>query len=200
MCALLPVLACACSLEGLSAAWDTSSASAGGAGVSSGAGATGGAGGGGAGAAGGGGATGDVLKREAEACELTGSFIKVEDELADGGYYVVVPESAGCDDDRVSCSFKISEAGTYQIKVRVAAGPSESTDNSFLVRVDQAPPPGYQYNFIGTDFHLDYVNDSDAEKGMMLTFALEPGSHLVSFACREDGSRLDWVELVRIGP
>ncbi|WP_437585421.1 hypothetical protein [Sorangium sp. So ce1000] len=173
--ALLPVLACACSLEGLSAEWDTSSAS-------------GGAGDGGS------------LRSEAEDCELSGRFERVDDPLAGGGTYVAVPEEANCDGDRVDCSFEIDEAGTYQIRARVATGPKEGEDNSFLVRVDHAPELGTRYNFTGADFHDDYVSDATAPKGALLSFALAPGAHVVSFECREDAARLDRVELVRIGP
>lgn len=174
--ALLPVLACACSLEGLSAEWDASSAPAGGGSGSS------------------------RIRIEAEDCELSGRFERVDDPLASGGTYVAVPEEANCESDRVDCSFEIGEAGTYQIRARVATGPDESTDNSFLVRVDHEPELGTRYDFNGTEFHEDYVHDSEDETGLLLKFALEPGMHIVSFGCREDAARLDWVELVRIGP
>ncbi|WP_437274521.1 hypothetical protein WME90_25055 [Sorangium sp. So ce375] len=175
--ALLPVLACACSLEGLSAEWDSSSAL--------------------------GGAGDDGLLRseaEDEGCELSGRFERVDDPEASGGIYVAVPEEASCNGDRVDCSFKVDEAGTYQIKARVATGPEESTDNSFLVRMDHAPELGTRYDFSGTEFHEDYVHDSKDNTGALLKFALDAGVHVVSFECREDAARLDWVQLVRIGP
>ncbi|WP_438031535.1 hypothetical protein [Sorangium sp. So ce204] len=174
--ALLPVLACACSLEGLSAAWDASPAAAGG------------------------GSSSFRIRIEAEDCELSGRFERVDDPLASGGTYVAVPEEANCESDRVDCSFDIGEAGTFQIRARVATGPDESTDNSFLVRVDHEPELGTRYDFNGTEFHEDYVHDSKDATGLLLKFALDPGMHIVSFGCREDAARLDWVELVRIGP
>ncbi|WP_438013714.1 hypothetical protein WMF18_22565 [Sorangium sp. So ce315] len=237
--ALLSLLACAgCSLAGLSEAWDTSSAVAGGAGaaggggeaassggggaVSSGGGEAassgggggassgggGGAssgGGGGASSGGGGGASsggggGDVLQREAEGCLLYGRFRKMTHPEASGGVYVVVPEEAGCNGDRVDCSFDVSEAGTYQITATVAEGPDSGKDNSFLVRMDYEPTLGYQYDFTGAEFHDDIVNNAKATDTALLTFALDPGKHTVSFECREDGSMLDRVGLVRIGP
>ncbi|WP_438021949.1 hypothetical protein [Sorangium sp. So ce233] len=217
--AFLPLLACAaCSLEGLSAAWDTSSASAGGAGAASGggggvssgggggasSGGGGGAssgGGGGASSGGGGGASGgggDML--EAEGCPLYGRFTRMAHPEASGMRYVVVPEDAGCNGDRVDCSFEVSEAGTYQITATVAEGPDDGKDNSFLVRMDYEPTLGYQYDFTGAEFHDDIVSDAKATDTALLTFALDPGEHIVSFECREDGSMLDRVGLVRIGP
>ncbi|WP_437874411.1 hypothetical protein [Sorangium sp. So ce513] len=218
--ALLCLLACAaCSLEGLSEAWDASSASAGGAGaagggggavssggggaVSSGGGAASGGGGavssgGGGGAASGGG--GDVLLREAEGCRLYGRFRVMAHPEASGGMYVVVPEEAGCNGDRVDCSFDVSEPGTYQITATVAEGPEGGTDNSFFVRMDYEPTLGYQYDFTGAEFHDDIVNNAKATDTALLTFALDAGVHVVSFECREDGSMLDRVGLMRIGP
>ncbi|AUX23421.1 uncharacterized protein SOCEGT47_039460 [Sorangium cellulosum] len=173
--ALLPALLCGCSLEGLSAEWDASSASTG--------------------AAGGG--EGNPLAREAERCARDGRFMVETDPS--GVEYVVVPEDAGCHGDRVECRMEVGEAGSYQIKVKVAVGPNPSTDNSFLVRVDRQPEAGIVYSFSGAEFHLDRVKDSKADDAEVLV-ALDPGEHTVSFECREDGARLDWVGLVRIGP
>ncbi|WP_433926319.1 hypothetical protein AB3662_25690 [Sorangium cellulosum] len=241
--AFLPLLVCAaCSLEGLSAAWDTSSASAGGAGVASGGGggvsggggegasgsggggasggggggasggggggasgsggggASGGGGGGASGGGGGGASGGGGDMREAEGCLLYGRFTRMAHPEASGGRYVVVPEDAGCNADRVDCSFEVSEAGTYQIAATVAEGPDDGKDNSFLVRMDYEPTLGYQYDFTGAEFHDDIVSDAKATDTALLTFALDPGEHIVSFECREDGSMLDRVGLVRIGP
>ncbi|WP_234023972.1 hypothetical protein [Sorangium cellulosum] len=188
--ALLPALVCACSLEGLSDAWDASSTSTELPTSTGGAGATGG----------GSDCLPGSLACEAEDCNLSGSFVEVPDPMAHGTGYVVVPEESDCDDDRVECPLDVSEAGTYQIKARLAAGPLEGEDSSFWIRVDFEPSEGYRYEFTGTEFHFDYVNDSESDTTNLLTFALEPGTHIVSFACREDGSKLDSVELVRISP
>ncbi|WP_437963625.1 hypothetical protein WMF04_28305 [Sorangium sp. So ce260] len=183
-CALLPVLACACSLEGLSVEWDLSSGS--------------------------GGDDGSLrIRVEAEdeaRCELSGRFERVNDPSASGGEYVAAPEmvDVGCDaGDLVDCSFEVGRAGTYQIRVRVATGPDESVDNSFWVSVDgepSEPEPGYRYDFSGAKFHEEYVRHSKDDSGALLKFPLDPGTHLVTFGCREDAAKLDWVELVRIGP
>ncbi|KYG11462.1 hypothetical protein BE21_00735 [Sorangium cellulosum] len=175
----MPVLICGCSLEGLSVAWDTSSSSTGG-----------GEGG------------YPRIRIEAEddpPCELSGRFERVEDPLASGGQYVAVPD-VGCNNDRVDCVFQVSEAGTYRIRARVAEGPAKGVDNSFWISVDDKPEPAIRYDFTGADFHEDYVSDEKDETGTPLKFALDPGAHVVTFGCREDGSKLDWVELVRIGP
>ncbi|WP_437322057.1 hypothetical protein [Sorangium sp. So ce385] len=176
------MLICGCSLEGLSVAWDTSSSSTTG------------------------GGEGGTLRIRAEAedelkCELSGLFVRVEDPLASGGQYVAVPETEeDCKSSRVDCSFGITEAGTYRIKARVAEGPVDGVDNSFWISVDNEPDPAYRYDFSGTDFHEDYVHDSQDDTGALLEFALNPGMHVVTFGCREDASKLDWIELVRIGP
>lgn len=177
--ALLPLVACAaCSLEGLSEAWDAE---------------------GGAAASSGGGAP-DVLDLEAEGCNLYGNFKQMAHPEASGMTYVVVPEEANCKEDRVDCSFEISRAGTYQIKARVAEGPDQGKDSSFLVRMDHKPPLGHYYDFTGAEFHDDIVSDADATDTALLTFALDPGTHIVSFECREDGAMLDQVGLLWIGP
>ncbi|WP_437662150.1 hypothetical protein [Sorangium sp. So ce1182] len=191
--ALLPVLACACSLQGLSPGWDASSASGGEAGVSSGAGATGGEGG----------SIRESIEIEAEnedLCTLYGGFIRVKDPEARGGYYVSIPEEEGCEVDQVDCLFQISKAGTYQITARVAEGPEGGTDNSWRIRVDYEPEEGYRYDMTGSEFHVDIVSDTTLPEPKPLTFELDPGEHSVSFGCREDGARLDWVGLVRLGP
>ncbi|WP_437683625.1 hypothetical protein [Sorangium sp. So ce131] len=188
--ALSPALVCACSLEGLSDAWDASSTSTELPTSQGGAGATGGQSN----------CAPGSLACEAEDCNLFGSFVVMDDPTAHGAGYVVVPEESGCDDDRVECPLDVTEAGTYQIKARLAAGPMEGKDSSFWIRVNYEPSEGYRYEYTGTEFHFDYVNDSTSETTKLLTFALEPGRHIVSFACREDGSKLDSVALVRISP
>ncbi|WP_272829145.1 hypothetical protein [Sorangium sp. Soce836] len=178
------MLVCGCSLEGLSAAWDTSSSSTGG-------------------------GEGGYPRIRVEAeddppCELSGGFERVEDPLASGGQYVAVPEVAGCGVSRVDCEFPISEAGTYRIRARVAEGPTGGEDNSFWISVDDKPDSPYRYDFTGTEFHEDYVSASKDDTGddtaAPLKFALDRGTHIVTFGCREDASKLDWIELVRIGP
>ncbi|XXY51080.1 hypothetical protein WME91_08040 [Sorangium sp. So ce269] len=194
--ALLSVLACACSLQGLSPGWDASaasSASGGEASVSSGAGATGGEGG----------SIRESIEIEAEneeLCILYGGFTRIEDEEARGGYYVSVPEELDCTTDQVDCLFEITKAGTYQITARVAEGPDEGKDNSWWIRVDNEPLEGYRYDMTGAEFHVDIVSDTTLSEPKPLTFELDPGEHSVSFGCREDGAKLDWVGLVRLGP
>ncbi|MGK3987938.1 hypothetical protein WME99_33155 [Sorangium sp. So ce136] len=190
--ALLSVLACACSLQGLSPGWDASS-SGGEAGVSSGAGATGGEGG----------SIRESIEIEAEngeLCFLYGGFTRMEDEDARGGWYVAVPEELDCKTDKVDCLFQITKAGTYQITARVAEGPEEGTDNSWWIRVNNKPEEGYRYDMTGSEFHVDIVSDTTLPEPKPLTFELAPGEHSVSFGCREDGAKLDWVGLVRLGP
>ncbi|WP_437302440.1 hypothetical protein [Sorangium sp. So ce388] len=190
--ALLSVLACACSLQGLSPGWDASS-SGGEAGVSSGAGATGGDGG----------SIRESIEIEAEneeLCTLYGGFTRMEDEKARGGYYVTVPEELDCRVDQVDCLFQITKAGTYRITARVAEGPKEGEDNSWWIRVDSKPEEGYRYDMTGSEFHVDIVSDTSNSEPKPLTFELAPGEHSVSFGCREDGAKLDWVGLVRLGP
>ncbi|WP_437497914.1 hypothetical protein [Sorangium sp. So ce1099] len=191
--ALLSVLACACSLQGLSPGWDASSASGGEAGVSSGAGATGGEGG----------SIRESIEIEAEdetQCTLYGGFTRMEDEKARGGWYVAVPEELDCTTDQVDCLFQITKAGTYQITARVAEGPAGGTDNSWWIRVDYEPAEGYRYDMTGSEFHVDIISDTTLPGAKPLTFELDPGEHSVSFGCREDGAKLDWVGLVRLGP
>lgn len=141
-----------------------------------------------------------MLELEAEKCELYGNFEEMTHPEASGMSYVVVPEEVNCSEDRVDCWFEISEAGTYQIKATVAEGPDQGKDSSFLVRMDNKPVLGYYYEFTGAEFHDDIVSDADATDTALLTFALDPGKHLVSFECREDGAMLDRVGLLWIGP
>ncbi|UQA59868.1 hypothetical protein [Polyangium aurulentum] len=168
--ALLPALACGCSLEHLYA-----------------------------GSGGIGGEKPRVLESEAEACDQYGNFVVQSDPAASGGSYMVVPEEMGCHGDQIRCSFQVDVAGSYRVKSIVAMGPAESTDDSFLVRVDGEPVLGIEYTFDGTEFHSDYVGNPDIE-GELLELELDPGPHVVTFECREDGSKVDWIALDPVAP
>ncbi|WP_437751695.1 hypothetical protein [Sorangium sp. So ce1389] len=158
----------------------------------------------GAGATGGdGGSIRESIEIEAEngeLCTLYGGFIRVKDAKARGGYYVSVPEELGCEVDQVYCLFQITKAGTYQITARVAEGPDGGSDNSWWIRVDDEPLEGYRYDMTGSEFHVDIVSDTSGSEPKPLTFELDAGEHSVSFGCREDGAKLDWVGLMQLGP
>lgn len=171
--ALLTLFATGCSLEGLA-----DGSGAGSSGVNS-SGSQGGA---------------NDLAREAEDGVLTGNFVIVEDEGASAGKYVVVPEDKNCEFDAVRFALSVQNAGKYRIKTRVATGPEEGTDNSFVVTVDGTPagPAFYDLN-ISSTFVDDYVRDGDVPEPVV--FDLAAGPHEIVFGCREDGTRLDRIEL-----
>jgi len=138
------------------------------------------------------------LVREAEEGVIAGAFEIVNDTTASGGYYIQVPNPTGTrfdgpdDTHKMTYTFNISETGTYRIKGAVHA--ASGSDDSFWVQVNGEPADGYLWDVLqNTSYQKDYVNDRDGADPVEIW--LPAGVNTVSVYLREDGTRLDSIEL-----
>ena len=140
----------------------------------------------------------DNLIKQAEDGVISGAFEIVEDSSASGGYYVHVPNRTGTRYDgpdttqKMTYTFNITETGTYRIKGAVYA--SRGSDDSFWVQVNNSPVDGYLWDVLrNTSYQKDYVSDRDGLDPVEVL--LPAGANTVSVYLREDGTRLDSIEL-----
>lgn len=138
------------------------------------------------------------LAQEAEDATLNGTFIVGEDTAASGGKYIHTPNGSGnfyngpATENRAEFCFTVSITGTYYIRASTFA--ADTLNDSFYVQVDGAPELGYLWDIFPTSSYIiDYVNDRFFFDPVELE--LSPGEHIVTFYPREDGARLDTVEL-----
>jgi RHS repeat-associated protein len=140
------------------------------------------------------------LLQEAEDGTLAGSFVTGSDTAASSGGYVYTPDLGGKLDDpsgnSASYCFTVATAGTYRIKGWVYA--PDGNGDSFFVRVDGSPLHGYLWDTLqNTSYAPDYVNDRDTAADP-LQVSLVVGNHTVVVYQRDDGTRLDKLELERV--
>ena len=140
------------------------------------------------------------LVREAQNGELIGNFSNVYDPAASSGTYVYVPNGVGNRMDGPDESQKIiytfnlpkGEAGLYRIKGAVYA--DNGNDDSFWVKVNDSPAGGYLWDVLqNTSYQQDYVNDRNGADPVEVS--LDEGPNTVTVYLREDGTRLDKIEL-----
>ena len=137
------------------------------------------------------------LTQEAEDGTLVG-FSTVVDGAASGGLAIEVPNGThnqiGGPSDSYKASYcvTVSTAGTYRIGGRVHS--SSFGDDSFWVKVDGVPTAGFNWvTPVGATYVDDYVNDyGNADP---VEVFLGAGNHMVEVFLREDGTRLDRIEL-----
>lgn len=138
------------------------------------------------------------LVQEAENGKLNNFFEAVTDANASGGQYIHVPEGTGNEwygpvpGKQADFCFSVTTAGTYRIKGWVQG--TDSSSDAFFVKVDQNPSDGNLWDVpISSSLTEDYV----ADRGIVdpLEVVLSAGMHYVSVYLREDGARLDKLEL-----
>ena len=138
--------------------------------------------------------------QEAEAGVLAGMFVVGNDAAASGGQYVHAPPGSGYWDtvtgngNRADYCFQVTTAGVYRIRGWVYA--AQSSTNSFFVQVDGSPAAGYLWDVrLNTAYLTDYVNDRQAVVVDPVEVSLGVGDHSLTVFMREDGTRLDKLEL-----
>ena len=141
------------------------------------------------------------LIREAEEGERFGRFVVGNDANASGGKYIHVPDELGGAQapgaDRVDFSFNITQPGSYRIDANVYA--DNGNNNSFFVTVNNLPSNGHNWRVLqNTDYALDSVSSQETGQDPLIV-DLNAGLNTLSVYLREDGTRLDRVELVRVG-
>ena len=141
------------------------------------------------------------LSQEAEEGSLFGSFELGSDAAASGGKFVQAAPGSGfrwqgpSNDKAVYCA-AVERAGRYQIKAYVHA--ANTSDDSFFVTVDNSPTSGYLWDtYLNTSYASDYVADRSNQDPVEVN--LTAGEHIITFHQREDGTRLDRFELIRVG-
>ncbi|MGB0386541.1 MAG: lamin tail domain-containing protein [Ardenticatenaceae bacterium] len=141
------------------------------------------------------------LLAEAETGSLTGDFVIGSDQAASGGQYIHVPEGAGNSFNSPNPShqaqycFTVATAGTYRLRGWAYADTGQ--DNSFFVQVDGIPANGYQWSFPrNSSYQPDYVSDQGGADPVEVS--LTAGDHIVTLFLREDGARLDKLELEQV--
>ncbi|MEW5987482.1 MAG: sulfatase-like hydrolase/transferase, partial [Chloroflexota bacterium] len=136
--------------------------------------------------------------QEAEAGQWVGSFVAVDDGAASGGQYIHIPPGTGNsqeapdENNKATYCFTVNTAGLYRLKGWVYA--ETSLDNSFWVKLGGNPAAGYLWDTVeAAAYTEDYVSD----RGLAdpVEWLLEPGDYLVDVYWREDGTRLDKLEL-----
>ncbi|WP_447971373.1 hypothetical protein [Nitrospira sp. M1] len=142
------------------------------------------------------------LVQEAEAGQRFGAFELEADDAASGGQYVHVPNGTGRrlggpdEAHKMEYTFQVTQAGTYRIKGWVYAANTE--DDSFWVKVNEAPADGYLWDTVKTtSYTADYVNHRGGHDPVEVH--LDAGPNKVTVYLREDGTRLDKLELERVG-
>ena len=134
--------------------------------------------------------------QEAENAALFGSFTTGNDAGASGGAYAHTPQgsgSAGAIDNLnyVEFCFTVAEAGNYTLDATVD-GPDGGSD-SFFVTVNDLPTGGYLWDTTA-GWIADQVSDRNGQNPVIVN--LTPGDHTVQVHLREDGARIDTLELV----
>ena len=130
---------------------------------------------------------------EAESGTITAPMQVRPADLASGSFYVEV--AAGNNSQTAApssgwASFTFSApAGTYKVWGRVIA--PVDTDDSFWVRMDGGSWTNWNNITPGSTWHWDDVHNGTASATM--TYSLAAGTHTLTFAYREDGTRLDRV-------
>lgn len=136
-----------------------------------------------------------TVRAEAESGTETAPMQVGSDANASGGQYVAVaagnsseasPPSAGY----ATIPFSVPSAGTYTVWGRVIA-PTVDSD-SFWVRVDSGAWTKWNDIAAGSSWHWANVTDDNASDARVLV-NLAAGNHTLTFAYREEGTRLDRV-------
>ncbi len=149
-----------------------------------------------------------LARNAAEASYTGGGMVLVTDPTAPSGKYLWVPEGSAPDNNgppivtqhRAEFNFVMPYAGQWLLRGQVRA--ANTMSDSFYVEVDGnqalgsvslwdvAPP--------GPDYVWDYVNNRDVADPVILN--LTAGTHTVTIYAREDGVRLDRLELESVRP
>lgn len=136
----------------------------------------------------------NALRVEVESSTLYGAFAPVSDAQASGNQAVVVDESFGerrkpDREHRVVTCFNVAAEGTYRLKGRTLS-PDNGSD-SFYVQLDDKPT-------VPLKWHLPIDGASYQTADARLQTFLSPGRHWVTIYLREDGTRLDTLELMPV--
>jgi hypothetical protein len=136
-----------------------------------------------------------TVRAEAESGAVTAPMQVSSDSNASGGRYIAVAsgtnsKAAPPPDGSSVIPFSLPAGGTYKLWGRVIAPTKE--DDSFWVRLDGGPWVDWNDIAAGSAWHWATVTD-DANGDAPVLVDLAAGTHTISVAYREDGTRLDSV-------
>ena len=142
-----------------------------------------------------------ALSQEAESGSLSGNMAIGNDSAASGGKYVSAPDGSGFiwqgpSDNKVVYCVNIVNPGTYKLKAWVYG--ANDADDSFFVTMDGLPATGYLWDIqVNTSYAADELANRHGSDPQ--TMYLNAAQHNLTFYQREDGTRLDKFQLIRIG-
>jgi polygalacturonase len=136
-----------------------------------------------------------TVTAEAESGTITAPMQVSSDSAASGGQYIAVAagnnsNSAAPSNGSSVIPFSVTATGTYKLWGRVIAPTNK--DDSFWVRVDGGTWVNWNDITPGGSWHWATVTNDASSDGPVLV-NLAAGAHTISFAYREDGTRLDRV-------
>lgn len=138
------------------------------------------------------------LRQEAESGSLSGAFVVGDDPVASGGHYIHAPTGSGNyyngpnPQQKADYCFNVPITGSYNIRVGTYA--EDSLSDSFYAQVDGQPSASYLWDIYPVaKYTTDYVNDRFLADPVEIQ--LSPGPHTFTVYVREDGARLDTIEL-----
>lgn len=150
-----------------------------------------------------------ILARNAsEYSYLGGGMALVTDSAAPHGQYLWLPDAAYANNfnlpvktqHRAEYTFIVPQAGQWLLRGLIRA--ADASSDSFWVEIDGNQATGsvnlWDVTPIGTTYSWDYMNNRNVADPVTLT--LSAGTHTVTVYGRDDGTRLDRLELESVRP
>jgi len=150
-----------------------------------------------------------ILARNAsEYSYIGGGMVLVTDVTAPHGQYLWLPDAAYANNfnlpvktqHRAEYTFVVPQAGQWLLKGLIRA--ADTSSDSFWVEIDGTQATGsvnlWDVTPVGTTYSWDYMNNRGVADPVTLT--LSAGTHTVTVYGRDDGTRLDRLELESVRP
>jgi len=150
-----------------------------------------------------------ILARNAsEASYIGGGMVLVTDPAAPHGQFLWLPDGAYPNNfnlpvktqHRAEYSFVVPHAGQWLLRGLIRS--ADNSSDSFYLEIDGNQALGTINTWVtgpvGTTYAWDYLNNRDVADPAILT--LNAGTHVVTVYARDDGTRLDRLELESIRP
>jgi uncharacterized repeat protein (TIGR03806 family) len=145
-----------------------------------------------------------AMSREAEDGAITGGFVEVTDGAASGGSYLWVPQNSRGGvltlNTALKVTYEVTIPQTGQYLVHGLVRSDDGSSDSFFIGFDGVTPSDWHTNQTtgqtGTlQFHWDVANSSRAPATNPTVFNLTAGSHTLELYGRDDGTRIDRLEI-----
>lgn len=139
-----------------------------------------------------------AVQFEAEAGELAGGWVAVQDETASGGAYLQTPATydRAAGGGGVSFAFEVPADGTYYVQGRIRVpGPLAMNHDSMFVAMDEGEPVAWHLQHLGApEFHWLRVYSIKSE-ARAIAYRLTRGRHVLHVLPRETLASLDAVRI-----